>query len=106
MKRIIDELLASEKRELGQVGLTPRTNFDGTQEQHDAIHVSRAKEYADAAKILQSKYATFDWLTSYFKHFDSYKEAKSEYLKMIQNAGKSDCDVQLLAVIEECNNIK
>jgi hypothetical protein len=52
MKIIIEELRASMEHELRQVGLTPRTNFIGTQDERDAHHNLKADKYKDAIKIL------------------------------------------------------
>lgn len=50
--RIVDELYNKANREESQIGLTPPMNFYGSQEEHDAHHKQRAKEYGKAANIL------------------------------------------------------
>lgn len=53
MKRVIEELKRMRDSELHQIGMTPHTSFEGTQEQHDELHRERAAEYERAAKILE-----------------------------------------------------
>lgn len=54
MKNIIEELQSKAQHELAQVGITPRTNFLGTQEEHNKLHSDRAREYLLAASLLTS----------------------------------------------------
>jgi len=53
MKEIIAELQANKKHEINQIGLTPRTNFKGTQIDHDLQHKKKAIKYQMAINILK-----------------------------------------------------
>lgn len=55
MEWIIKELESHRDYELMVVGLTPSTDFKGTQEDHDNIHNQRAGDYQRAIDILKSK---------------------------------------------------
>lgn len=105
MKRIIDELQAKVQHELRQVGMTPRTTFAGTQEEHDEMHRQRALEYLKAIKILSSTFQVRDWLTSNIYHFNDFYDAEAKFNEMVCDAIGDECDVQLLALISEFNNV-
>lgn len=106
MKRIIKELLANEQHELNQIGLTPRTNFIGNQEEHDAYHMQKACEYQIAAKILSATFQVRDWLVSEVHCFDTFSEAESKFKELLEETKEQECDVQLMSVIDEFNNVK
>ena len=102
MKRIIKELKNNYKHELDCVIMTPCTDFKGTQKQHEDLHKKRAQEYLEAIKILSSKFEVRGWLPPSVENFTNYKKAKKYYDNYIkENKGIADCDVQLLAIIED-----
>ena len=105
MNRIIKELEEKRRHELFQIGLTHRTNFNGTQEEHDNYHRERANEYAVAIKILSSKLQTRHWLDGLTKEFDNYEDAKKDYDDYIESTKNGDSDIQLLIIVDEFNNV-
>lgn len=54
LDRVIEELRWMAECQNNSIGLTPRTNFPGTQEEHDSYHMKRAQEYEKAAKLLSN----------------------------------------------------
>lgn len=52
MKEIIEELKYRAKCEMENIGATPRTNFYGTQKDHDDLCRERAKKLRIAAELL------------------------------------------------------
>lgn len=67
-------------------------------------------EYKKAINILKSSFIVRDWLTGEVRTFDSYDEAKENYDETVKasldsNGREGDCDVQLLALVEELNNV-
>ena len=64
-----------------------------------------------AINILVSSFIVRDWLTGEVRTFDNYDEAKDNYDETVKasldaNGREGDCDVQLLALVEELNNIE
>jgi hypothetical protein len=53
MEKIIKELESKKEFELQQIGMTPTTDFDGTQAEHDKLHANNACEYQRAIDILK-----------------------------------------------------
>jgi|SRR5690606_25853683 len=105
MKNIIKELQEKAEYELDQIGLTPRTDFEGTQEEHDKQHLQKALEYRKAIKILSSKFKVRDWMVAETHEFKSFDKAKSFYDETIKLCEGGETDVELYAVIEAVNNI-
>ena len=105
MKDIIKELKENAEHELRQIGMTPRTDFIGTQEEHDQLHKKRADEYQKAIKILSSKYKVRDWMCSESTDFNDFNDAKDFYDERIKLCDGGEADVELYAVIEAVNNV-
>lgn len=75
-----------------------------------AFDVYRVDNYRKAIAILKSSFIVRDWLTGEVRTFDNYDEAKENYDETVKasldaNGREGDCDVQLLALVEELNNI-
>lgn len=60
MKYIIKELQENAEHELRQIGMTPRTDFKGTQEEHDEQHRQKALDYKKAIKILKKTFTKYE----------------------------------------------
>lgn len=72
--------------------------------------MERANNCKKAINILKSSFIVRDWLTGEVRTFDNYDEAKENYDKTVKasldaNGREGECDVQLLALVEELNNI-
>lgn len=72
--------------------------------------VDKVDKYRKAINILKSSFIVRDWLTGEVRTFSNYDEAKENYDKTVKasldaNGREGDCDVQLLALVEELNNI-
>lgn len=70
----------------------------------------RAVNCKKAIAVLKSSFIIRDWLTGEVRTFDNYDEAKENYDETVKasldaNGREGDCDVQLLALVEELNNI-
>jgi peptide methionine sulfoxide reductase MsrA len=106
MKNVIKELKAARRHELKQIGMTPRTSFIGTQKEHDNLHRQKANEYQDAIKILSAKFEIRAWLPPEVENFPNYTDANKYYKDYVSKRKNEECDVQLLGVIQEFNNVK
>lgn len=53
MKEIIEELQSKLDYELHQIGMTPHSEFNGTQREHDFGHALKAVEYQKAIDKLK-----------------------------------------------------
>lgn len=105
MENIIKELQEKAEYELYQIGMTPRTDFEGTQEEHDEQHKRKAIDYENAIIILSSKFMVRDWMVSETHDFDSFDKAKGFYDERIKLCDGGETDVELYAVIEAMNNV-
>lgn len=105
MENIIKELQENTEYELGRIGLTPTTDFKGTQEEHDKQHLQKALDYRKAIRILSAKFMVRDWMVSENHEFDSFDEAKTFYEETLKLCEGGETDVELLAVIEAVNNV-
>ena len=105
MENIIKELQENAEHELRQIGMTPITDFKGTQEEHDEQHRQKALDYEKAIKILSSKFMVRDWMCSEVHKFKSFNKAKSFYDERIKLCEGGETDVELYAVIEAINNV-
>jgi hypothetical protein len=97
MKEIIEELQKKREYELRQIGLTPISDFKGTQKEHDEIHQKNADEYEIAINILSSKFKIRDWITGELTCFEDYMKAKNTYQDNIdfclKSNGEIDCEL-------------
>lgn len=107
MKEIIKELLQKSDYEMYQIGLTPRTAFTGTQEDHDRHHLEMAEKYKEAARLLSGKYCIIDWMVSEIHDFKTLEEAKLKFNELIEESKNQqcNCDIQLISIIGEFNNV-
>jgi hypothetical protein len=105
MNRIIEELKQKHQHELNQVGLTPRTNFQGTQEEHDEFHTQRAFEYEQAVKLLSAHFQVRDWMVSEIHCYDSLLDAQNKFDELADENKDHECDIQLMAIVDEFNNV-
>ncbi len=101
---IIEELESNRKHEMHCVGMTPRTNFNGTQKEHDDLCKKNANDYEKAINILkENKYIVRDWMTADVFEFDDYETAKNKYNEILSIRG--ELDVQFYKIIESINNV-
>ena len=105
MERIISELTTNMQHEINQIGLTPRTDFNGTQEEHDKYHRDMADKYDMAIRILTCKFQVRDWMVSEVCSFDTFDEAEIKFDELTSESDDHECDIQLLAVVREFNNV-
>lgn len=68
MEKIIKELEAEKESELHQIGMTPHTDFKGTQTEHDQLHANNACEYQEAIDVLKAVHYTQTRIKYYDKH--------------------------------------
>lgn len=105
MKDIINYLQSIVEHESRQIGMTPKTCFNGTQEDHDDYHRKKAQEYEKAIKILSSKFMVRDWMCSEVHGFNDFDEANDFYKERIELCNGGETDVEIYAVIEQFNNL-
>jgi hypothetical protein len=105
MENIIKELQISMDHELRQIGLTPRTNFKGSQDEHDNYHRSKADEYRKAIEILSAKFMVRDWMVSETHSFDNFDNANDFYIESVKLCNGGDTDIELYCVIKAINNV-
>ncbi len=108
MSKIIDELKKNMELELKQIGLTPHTDFKGSQKQHDNMHRKKAKEYKNAIKILSAKeFLVRDWMVAEDHYFTNFKKAELFYNERVEymSADGGECDVQFSCIIAGVNNL-